>query len=336
MDLGCGKGGDLQKWSKAGITHFTGVDIADVSVEQAHGRYKDMSKRSRGRIFGANFFAADCTRKRLLDMYPSPQRKFFDLVSCQFAFHYCFETEEQAECMIRNAAESLKPGGFFFGTTPSAEAILSRLNSSLQQTPSSSDSDDSQLLQFGNSVYSVSFDRDSTVGQRVLNKEEQSSQVSLKDLPDFGNKYNFHLEGVVDCPEFLVNFDALVRIASKHGLMLVGMQKFENFFVQKRETPGGRALLERIRALETYPPLPGHALMGCDKEEENYRVAREFIRQFEGRRAEGDPYPKVGEPVYLSERDMNRRPLRVGTMSKDEWEAVTLYLTFAFKKKSSA
>ena len=48
--------------------------------------------------------------------------KQFDLVSCQFAFHYCFESEEQAECMVKNAAESLKPGGFFVGTTPGTES----------------------------------------------------------------------------------------------------------------------------------------------------------------------------------------------------------------------
>ena len=48
--------------------------------------------------------------------YLNLQELLFDIVSCQFAFHYCFESLEQAECMIRNAAERLKPGGFFIGT----------------------------------------------------------------------------------------------------------------------------------------------------------------------------------------------------------------------------
>lgn len=30
-------------------------------------------------------------------------------------------------------------------------------------------------------------------------------------FPIFGAKYNFHLEGVVDCPEFLVYFPVLVK-----------------------------------------------------------------------------------------------------------------------------
>jgi mRNA (guanine-N7-)-methyltransferase len=42
---------------------------------------------------------------------------------------------------------------------------------------------------FGNDVYRVTFD------------EKDSS-----NMPLFGARYSFHLEGVVDCPEFLVYF----------------------------------------------------------------------------------------------------------------------------------
>ena len=47
----------------------------------------------------------------------------------------------------------------------------------------------------GNSVYSVSFD------QEMLDRHNSGETP----LPLFGTKYMFHLEGVVDCPEFLVN-----------------------------------------------------------------------------------------------------------------------------------
>lgn len=47
---------------------------------------------------------------------------------------------------------------------------------------------------FGNELYNVTFEGE------------------VPDpLPLFGAKYNFHLEGVVDCPEFLVHFPTLVR-----------------------------------------------------------------------------------------------------------------------------
>ena len=46
LDLGCGKGGDLLKWSKVGgVSHVMCVDIADVSVNQAEERFKEMKIR---------------------------------------------------------------------------------------------------------------------------------------------------------------------------------------------------------------------------------------------------------------------------------------------------
>lgn len=47
---------------------------------------------------------------------------------------------------------------------------------------------------FGNDVYRVTYELD-----------------DLDTVPLFGAKYNFHLEGVVDCPEFLVYFPMLEK-----------------------------------------------------------------------------------------------------------------------------
>ena len=35
--------------------------------------------------------------------------------------------------------------------------------------------------------------------------------VSKEDFPLFGAKYDFHLEGVVDCPEFLVHMPTMEK-----------------------------------------------------------------------------------------------------------------------------
>lgn len=47
-------------------------------------------------------------------------------------------------------------------------------------------------LSFGNDVYRITF-------------------ASKDNFPLFGCKYDFHLEGVVDCPEFLVYFPLLEK-----------------------------------------------------------------------------------------------------------------------------
>lgn len=60
---------------------------------------------------------------RLRERYKDPSMEL-DLVSCQFSFHYCFESLPQAENMVRNAAECLRPGGYFIGTIPDAYEIM--------------------------------------------------------------------------------------------------------------------------------------------------------------------------------------------------------------------
>lgn len=60
---------------------------------------------------------------RLREKYKDPS-VHLDFVSCQFAFHYSFETLQQAECMMRNASECLRPGGYFIGTIPDAYDLV--------------------------------------------------------------------------------------------------------------------------------------------------------------------------------------------------------------------
>ncbi|KAG0716969.1 mRNA cap guanine-N7 methyltransferase [Chionoecetes opilio] len=123
LDLGCGKGGDLFKWQKGNIRHLVCADIAETSMEQCKERYNKTKSRVRGSLFSAEFIVADCTKKRIRPLLDNPKRQV-DLVSCQFAFHYCFESLPQAETMLRNVAENLKRGGYFVATVPSAYEIM--------------------------------------------------------------------------------------------------------------------------------------------------------------------------------------------------------------------
>ncbi|XP_052819124.1 mRNA cap guanine-N7 methyltransferase-like [Mya arenaria] len=283
LDLCSGKGGDLLKWKKGNIRHIVCADIAETSVEQSEQRYRDMVSRERfsDRVFTAQFIAADCSKTRLKDKYKDADIQF-DVCSCQFSFHYCFESLPQAEMMLRNAVENLKLGGYFIGTTPNSQELVRRVR----------DSDD---MSFGNDVYRVTFETE--------NKEE---------LPLFGAKYNFHLEGVVDCPEFLVFFPVLEKMAEKHGMKLISRQPFAEFFNKHSEDRDYKSLLGRMQALEKYPPESGSKLLGL--EDRDYEHVKSYV---DGQAAD----------------DSNQgRPVSVGTLSKAEWEAVTIYCVFMFQK----
>lgn len=273
-DMCCGKGGDLLKWKKGGITHLIASDIASVSLDQCKARYNDMKQRNnRGNIYSIEYISGDCTRMRLREKFRDPSMKL-DLVSCQFAFHYSFESLPQAECLLRNAGECLQPGGYFIGTIPDANELIARAKRNQSNT-------------FGNNVYKVILDFD-------YNKP-----------PLFGAKYNFHLDGVVDCPEFLVHFPTLVKLAKKFGLKLINKEKFHEFYQRMKNE--GKQLLTNMRSLEAYPPSEGCSSVGTAIDD--YQHAKDFLQ-----------------------REDTRPNTKIGTLSKSEWEASSLYLLFAFEK----
>lgn len=145
LDLGCGKGGDLQKWSKAGVWDYVGLgmysslshllksetdeedhtDIASTSISQALDRYKQLRSPS---SFNASFSTLDFTSTPLhLSHLPPPalDPHFpFDVVSMQFCMHYAFESEQMVRCMLDNVARYLRVGGVFIGTVPNSELLL--------------------------------------------------------------------------------------------------------------------------------------------------------------------------------------------------------------------
>ncbi|KAG8133441.1 hypothetical protein E2320_011222 [Naja naja] len=268
LDLGCGKGGDLLKWRKGRI------NIAGVSVQQCEQRFQDMRNRGRqnDRFFSAEFITADSTKELLSERYKD-NNMHFDICSCQFVYHYSFETYEQADMMLKNACEQLSPGGYFIGTTPDSYELVKRLESS-------------ETNSFGNEIYNVKFQKKG-------------------DYPLFGCKYDFHLEGVVDVPEFLVYFPLLEDMAKKYKMKLVYKKTFWEFYEEKVKNMEHKMLLQQMMALEKYPADEGSRLVSHVKED--YEHAEMFKKD-------------------------GKAKLPFGTMSKAEWEATSLYLIFAFEK----
>ncbi|KAM8886403.1 mRNA cap guanine-N(7) methyltransferase [Spinachia spinachia] len=275
LDLGCGKGGDLLKWRKGGINHLVCADIAGVSVEQCQSRYEDMKKKSRSeKIFTAQFINADCSKEVLSEKLDNPEL-MFDICSCQFVYHYSFESEQKADMMLRNACERLKPGGFFIGTTPDAFELVKRLEAS-------------DSLSFGNEVFKVSFQ-------------------SKGSYPLFGCQYHFSLEDVVNVPESLVYFPLFQHMAKRYNMHLVLKQRFSEYFEDKVKKEPHRSLMMKMMALQPFPCDEG-GRQGTGGREE-YRHAQEHC----GRAGVQPP---------------------VGTLSRSEWEAASIYLVFVFQKMS--
>jgi SAM-dependent methyltransferase len=107
LDLGCGQGGDLLKYRRKRLKSYRGIDVSHTAIERNNERIVSINLRCRCKLECIDF----CSRK-----WHTPNA--YDVVSCQFALQYAFQSETMARNVIGQAATSLKDGGIFLGTIP--------------------------------------------------------------------------------------------------------------------------------------------------------------------------------------------------------------------------
>lgn len=241
--------------------------------------------RSR-KMFPAQFLAGDLTTRRL--HFALDRSIEFDLVSCQFAFHYCFKTESSARRMLQNVADRLRPGGRFVATIPDARVLVAKLrergshtfgnscysitfddprgvatSSSASSSPSSSPSSSasSSDMEENKSSPTMTNNGSSTVGgagggDRDGQKDKEFwSSVSFSASNPFGIRYTFFLQDAVDhVPEYLVHFPTLCALARDYGLAPVLHENFSAFFydrvVQSSATQSNFDLVKVMKMLD--------------------------------------------------------------------------------------
>lgn len=109
LDVGCGFGGDLQKWHKCGVN----INMCDPSAEalaEAKSRAKNMKLR-------VNFYEGDIRQ--------CPNRKF-DVICFNFSLQYIFESKELFFTSIHDIRKRMKSGGRLIGIIPDSEKIVFR------------------------------------------------------------------------------------------------------------------------------------------------------------------------------------------------------------------
>lgn len=162
MDVACGKAGDLYKWMENRYSFVVGFDINLDNImntnDGAYKRYyntkqtndtkmnaifvqKDVSKnwsdtesidnkamKELYDIVWGNVLRKDVSNIQMLKYYNVMQSKF-DVISCQFAIHYMFATEETLDIFCANINKVMKSGSYFMGTCLDGERVNDFLSS---------------------------------------------------------------------------------------------------------------------------------------------------------------------------------------------------------------
>lgn len=284
LDIGCGKGGDLQKWHAApqAVELYVGFDPADVSIAQAKDRYQEMLKKQgygpRGRqrrpLFQAEFGNRDCFTTPVAETQVVSQvlgrAGGFDIVSMMFCLHYAFETEQKARIMLRNVASSLKKGGKLLGCIPNSEIINSKLADyhakrgvapAVQEQEESSD--DEWDPEKPSMPQTAEQPASSTPVQDVPEELEFGNNLYTVRVPraasfptdgiyrpPFGWRYTYFLEEAVEAPEFVVPWAAFRALAAEFGLELQWERSFNKIWEEESRDREMRDLSQRMGVVD--------------------------------------------------------------------------------------
>ena len=135
------------------------------------------------------------------------------------------------------------------------------------------------------------------------------------NFPLFGAQYDFHLDGVVDCPEFLVYPPLLNQLAADYNLYptrnpISFADNFYNVITNPNIKQDSMDLLLRMEALEPWY--------------NNEDTLNDLTPQKQ------NDYEHVVRRLSEEEFRFSRR---LGTLSLPDWEVATLYSLVAFQKK---
>ncbi|VVT43500.1 uncharacterized protein SAPINGB_P000014 [Magnusiomyces paraingens] len=246
LDIGCGKGGDLWKWERAGIKGFIGIDVANVSIENAQDRYH--SRRPR---FWADFCVGDVFEQKVEEIV-QPDAFPVSIVSCQFCLHYSFENESRVRTLLENISRVLLPGHYFIGTIPNSDVILKHIR---KLGPNE--------RKWGNSIYSVEFESD--------------PPRDGKFIPPYGHKYTFFLEDAVgNVPEYVVPFESFRALCEEYDLILDYKKPFLKLFEEESSTPQGSELARTFKVFKKDNTL---GIDGDEKEACGFYLAFAFRKK---------------------------------------------------------
>lgn len=271
LDLACGKGGDFFKWlyNSYGINRYVGVDIAINSLKDfVEDRLLPRKEIERMKVYklicmdlNRDSFVSSLlpthlwnTRNHSSEWKESPgeiplsPEDNFDLISCQFAWHYMFESEATVHHMLSELSRHMHDQSLFLITTMDSQVLINYLAQAkhglvtheysqsnnpfhgVETIPGFSSTSDSKGIhlhlhnEFHHELLTIHFEH--TMIQRIFAKDESSY---------LGIKYTFQLrdnndESSVDAFEYLVpQGKALEKILDQHDLEIFHCQNFHDF-----------------------------------------------------------------------------------------------------------
>lgn len=214
LDLSVGRGGDINKWRSNDISYVLGIDIDKSSI------FNSISK-------GNKF---DGAIERLRNMrIKKPYVKFhvlsvldpnvlnklnyidngikYNIVSCQFSFHYFTENNMTLNHTFNVISKKLINGGIFIATFSNGDYIKKNLKN-------------------GNIKF----------GSLQINKIESNSYSFMLDVENDLSGINY-FEIINENKEYFAMVDIIINIARENDLEIVNTKDFYDWYIEYKLSP---------------------------------------------------------------------------------------------------
>lgn len=119
LDIGCGQGGDIHKWTHENLDIYIGIDHSENSILKASQRASKLGTRAR-----FNFLQYDAFS--FFDELAEDQK--FHIISVQFVINYILNTHDKLELFFQNCRRHLLPGGVIIGSSVDHSKVMKLLD----------------------------------------------------------------------------------------------------------------------------------------------------------------------------------------------------------------
>lgn len=255
IDLAVGKGGDIPKWIEAKLKFVLGIDVSKDNIENrvngACARYLNYRKehtrmpralfvqgnsklniRNGDGLFtdkGKQIVRAVNGRgeKDRTKLGEGVYRQYgigedgFDVVSCQFAIHYFFETPETLHNFLQNVSENCREGGYFIGTSYDGKTVFRELRDIEAGESISEYKDEKKIWEITKGYEQRSFDNDTSSIGLAINVFQETINKSFV--------------------EYLVNYEYLTELLKLYGFELVGREE-----AREMQLPNGTGMFSEL------------------------------------------------------------------------------------------
>ena len=267
LDIGCGRGGDIEKWYHARVGEliaidpdyeglFGAIDSFSVRYQKGVSKYPDFTKMTFFQASGG----AEMNSEKQYKLIPSMSKnnkdlidkiftlsKQFDIFSFQFSIHYLFDNDISLSNLVLNINNYLKNDGYIIITTTDPTQIMKLLSGKDIYTSWYTD-EDGQRRKFFEIIKKFPGDYNDTLTGQAL--DIHMGWVSQEDIY---------------LTEYMVSSKILIKTMEKANCVLVDSELFVNLYninkewftqvIDHEENPKNKKFYQKVAAF--YGDLKG-------------------------------------------------------------------------------